>query len=83
LHIEAYHSLFNKRKEENKQHIKIPRRNLQKKNWKEKFRRKISYFIKGSKMITLNTSSTQHTHAKTSEKLQEQITQKLNGKRTK
>jgi len=31
LHIEAYHSLFNKeKKRKNKQHIKIPKRNLQK-----------------------------------------------------
>jgi hypothetical protein len=30
LHIEAYHSLINEKKEENKQHIKIPKRNLQK-----------------------------------------------------
>jgi len=39
LHIEAYHSLFNKEEKEkkNKQHIKIPKRNLQK---TEKIRKK-------------------------------------------
>jgi hypothetical protein len=73
LHIEAYHSLINNRKKENKQHIKIPKRNLQK--LRRKIKRKISYFIKESKMETL----TLHQHGiltkKNSENFKEQVTQ--------
>jgi hypothetical protein len=41
LHIEAYHSQINNRKEENKQHTKIPKGNLRKRNWKEKSKKTV------------------------------------------
>jgi len=51
LHIEAYHSQINNRKEENKQHTKIPKGNLRKKTGRKI--KENSYFIKRKKRKTL------------------------------
>jgi hypothetical protein len=50
LHIEAYHSLFNKEKKEKKQHIKIPKRNIQK---LKKSERKSVILLEKKEMETL------------------------------
>jgi tetraacyldisaccharide-1-P 4'-kinase len=63
LHIEAYHSQINNRKEENKQHTKIPKGNLRKRNWKEKSKKTV-ILLKERKKKNLNISSTRRTHAK-------------------
>jgi len=61
LHIEAYHSQINNRKDEEKQHIKISKnlRELQ-----EKPKGKAVILLKRKKSENVNISSTRRTHAK-------------------
>jgi hypothetical protein len=73
LHIEAYHSQINNRKEENKQHIKIPNRNLQKQG--RKIKKKVSYFIKEMQNRNVNTSSPRHTRKTIAKSSKKQVTQ--------